>query len=104
MDHYSYDRTASEKTWYDIKSEAEEVFITKAGKELAQELGGTSKGGIAPEVTYDGGKVTMGFMGGSAGMVYVLSGPKKKRTEHSVVNHTPSSFATFLVNSLKLKA
>lgn len=97
---YSYDRTAGEKTWYDMMSETQGDFMGKVVKELAKLLDGDSKTGAfgSGSVTYSKGVVRLGFKGGDNGMVYVVAGPKEKRTEHSVVNHTPASFASILVN------
>lgn len=96
---YSYDRTAADKTWYDTFSQAQEAFMTKVTAELAKLLKGKAETGAfgSGSVTYSGGVVRLGFQGGSVGMVYVLN-PSEKKTEHSVVNHTPKSFASILVN------
>ena len=97
---YSYDRrTAADKKWHDIQQDAETAYMDKTLKELAKLLKGkATPGGFASgTITYPGGTVTMGFMGGGGGMVYVTL-PSGKRTEHSVVNHTPITFAQLLAN------
>ena|ERR1700744_2261985 len=103
---YLYDRTSSEKTWYDVQIDAETEYITDVAKALAKELDGTSKvGGFgSATVIFNGQTLTMGFKGGGGGTVYVMAPGKKSQIEHSVVNHTPRSFAVFLVNTMKLKA
>jgi hypothetical protein len=97
---YSYDRTAAEQTWYDILLDAQSIFMDKITKELAKLLKGKPDSGsfASGYVKYEGGTVQIGFSGGSAGMVYVINS-RGKRSEHSVVNQTPSNFAQFLINT-----
>jgi hypothetical protein len=97
---YSYDRTASGKVWHEYLADAQEEFMGDTVKELAKLLKGEGRTGAfgSGSVTYGKGVVRLGFAGGSVGTVYVVAGPKEKRTEHSVVNHTPESFAAILVN------
>lgn len=102
---YSYDRTAADKTWYDMFSAAQGVFMGKVTAELAKLLKGKAEEGAfgSGTVNYSGGAVHLGFMGGSVGMVYVVD-PSDKRTEHSVVNHTPKTFAAILLKRNVLPA
>ena len=95
-------KSASGKTWYDIQNDAQTEYISAAAEALAKELKGTSKvGGFASaEVTHPKGRITLGFKGGSSGMIYTLT-PKRK--EFSVVSHTPQSLAEYLINILKLR-
>jgi hypothetical protein len=97
---------ASNKTWFDVLSEAEAKYMDEASKALASLLGGRSQSGgfASAEITYgDGKSLIMGFKGGSSGMVYVEQKTKKKREELSVVSHTPQTFANYLMNRLGLK-
>lgn len=98
---YSYDRTASEKTWYDLMSEVQGKFMADVVEKLAKALDGKGANGAfgSGSVTYSKGKLSLGFKGGDNGMVYVVP-PKGKRFEKSVVNHTASSFAALMAREL----
>jgi hypothetical protein len=95
---YSYDRKASDKTWYDMLSALEGMFMGKVVAELAHLVKGKGSTGAfgSGSVVYGAGTVRLGFKGGEPGTVYVID-TANKRDEYSVVNHTPESFARLLV-------
>ncbi len=99
---YSYQRTAAEKTYYDLMMIAQAAFINGLLKNLLKQFKGSwgNAGAFGSgSFTFDNNRVIrFGFKGGEQGMLYVLD-PYDRKTEHSVINHTPASFVKKLINS-----